>query len=602
MADRVEHYVRLLDVYRDMGEITEATYRNAKAWLTQPEYAEYRERVFELIRPVPLIDAFYQLIPFGTGGRRGRVGVGSNRLNKRTIGESAQGVAAYIKKQDADGSLAERGVVIARDVRPSSEEFARLTAEVIAANGIKVYLFDGPRSTPLLSFAVRHLHTIAGVVITASHNPPTDNGFKAYWEDGGQMVAPHDKAVLEEVANVGAIERIDLEEAQRAGLIETLDDRVDRAYLEMVRRDYDVCAERDACIVYSPLHGTGVTIVPPALEALGFADVHMPPAQVEMNGRFPTVRDNYPNPEIPAAMDLAVALGRQVNADVVMASDPDADRVGVFVPDGQGDFVYLTGNTVGAMMLEFLLARLRENDRLPAKGYVLTTLVSTKLVRKIGEAYGVEVVDDLLVGFKNMAADILQREENGLDPALMLFSFEESIGYMRSHEVRDKDSAAGACLLAQLAAWCKAHGMSLLDFRKRLYATYGYFKESQFSVFLEGEAGAEQMRYLMDQLRNHPPARIAGYTVYAIVDRLNATRRVIATGKMEKAGPETSNVLIFELSADGLTSLAIRPSGTEPKIKHYIAHAGAAKEKATVDETVALLEAEIKRIEREIIA
>ncbi|HPM76430.1 MAG TPA: phospho-sugar mutase [bacterium] len=602
MADRVEHYLRLLDVYRDMGEITEVTYRNAKAWLTQPEYAEYRERVCELIRPVPLIDAFYQLIPFGTGGRRGRVGVGSNRLNKRTIGESAQGVAAYIKKQDADGTLAERGVVIARDVRPSSAEFARLTAEVIAANGIKVYLFDGPRSTPLLSFAVRHLHTIAGVVITASHNPPSDNGFKAYWEDGGQMVAPHDKAVLEEVARVGAIERMDLEEAQRAGLVEMLDDRVDRAYLAMVRRDYDVCAERDARIVYSPLHGAGVTIVPPALEALGFADVHLPPAQVEMNGQFPTVRDNYPNPEIPAAMDLAVALGRQVNADVVMASDPDADRVGVFAPDGQGGFVYLTGNTVGAMMLEFLLGRLREQDRLPAKGYVLTTLVSTKLVRKICEAYGVEVVDDLLVGFKNMAAEILQREEKGLDPALMLFSFEESIGYMRSHEVRDKDSAAGACLLAQLAAWGKARGMSLVDFRERLYAKYGYFKESQFSVFLEGESGAEQMRYLMDRLRNHPPAQIAGYAVHAIVDRLTATRRVLATGAVEKTGLETSNVLVFELSADGLTNLAIRPSGTEPKIKHYIAHAGAAKEKATVDETVARLEAEIKRIEHEIIA
>jgi len=602
MDERIAHYLKILDFYLEVGEIDRQTYDNAKTWLTEKQYGDFHEGVMDLIRPTPLIDAFYQIIPFGTGGRRGTVGVGSNRMNTRTVGESAQGLAATIREQDADGSLAARGVVVAHDVRLSSEEFTRITASVLAANGVKVFLFDGPRSTPLLSFAVRYLNCIAGVVVTASHNPPSDNGFKAYWEDGGQVVAPHDKAILEQVKKVEQIEAMDLEAAKSKGLVETLDDRIDRAYFEMVKRDYVVCDERKATIVFSPLHGTGLTVVPPALKAVGFTDVHMPPEQIKMDGSFPTVPKNYPNPEMPEAMQQAVLLGKQVGADIVTASDPDADRLGVFVPDGTGEFVYLTGNTFGAMLVDFVLERLHEQNILPEKAYVLTTMVSSRSIRKICEAYGVDVVDDLLVGFKNIAYEILRREGEGIPGEAMVFSFEESIGYMAGHLVRDKDSGAAAVVGAQMTAWCKAQGMTLLDRLHQMQEKYGYFKEEQFSVFLKGEAGAEQMSYLMDQFRTNPPKEIAGFKVHAIVDRQTAKRTVTATGESENISPITSNVLVFELSADGLTRVSIRPSGTEPKIKHYIAHWGELKEKATVDQTAADLIDAVRKMEQEILA
>jgi phosphomannomutase len=602
MNERVEHYLRLLEFYRESGEISETTYRNAKAWLTDPAYGEFQSQVIELLRPTPLIDAFYQLIPFGTGGRRGLVGVGANRMNVRTVGEGAQGMATYILREDKDGSLRKRGVVVAGDVRPSTVEFVRVTAEIFAGNGIKVFLFDGPRSTPLLSFAVRFLRTIAGAIVTASHNPPSDNGFKAYWEDGGQVVEPHDRRIMEEVDRVKEIKRLDLDAAKKRGLVEMLDDRVDRAYVAMAVKHYVVSAERDATIVYSPLHGTGVTFVPAALQAAGFAKVHMPPEQTKMDGGFPSVPKNYPNPEIPVVMDTAIALGKQVKADIVMASDPDADRLGVAAPDGKGGFVYLTGNVVGALLLDFILERRKEAGTLPRTAYALTTLVSTKLVRRIGEAYGVEVVDDLLVGFKNMAAEILRREQAGQDPRDMVFSFEESIGYMVSHDVRDKDSGAAALVGAQLAAWCKAHGLTILDRLEQLYRRYGYYRETQFSVFLEGEAGAERMDYLMDQLRQNPPREIAGRKVIAVVDRKAGARTLFATGAVEKFDKPKSNVLAFVLSANGETHVTIRPSGTEPKIKHYLAHAGQWSSRAEVDAVLTELERDTKRLENEILA
>ncbi|NLH51060.1 MAG: phospho-sugar mutase [Myxococcales bacterium] len=602
MNERIAHYLKILDFLREVGEITPDTYHNASTWLTDPEYEEFQAGVLDLIRPTPLIDAFYQIIPFGTGGRRGTVGVGANRMNARTVGESAAGVAAYIKSLDRDGSLARRGVVVAHDVRLSSPEFTRITAEVIAAAGIKVYLFDGPRTTPLLSFAVRLLKTIAGVVVTASHNPPQDNGFKAYWEDGGQVVAPHDKAILEMVRQVKKLDRLDLDQAKAAGLVEVLDDRVDRAYLEMIRRDAIFCDERAATLVYSPLHGAGFTNVPPALKAAGFDAVQMPEAQTVPDGRFPTVVNNYPNPEVPAAMDAAVQLGRRIEADLVMASDPDADRLGIFVPKPDGTFAYLTGNQFQAVMLEFILARRQEQGRLPADAYVLTTLVTTKLLRAIAEKFGVEIVDHLLVGFKNIAAVIHEREEKGQPPHSLVFACEESIGYMVSPEVRDKDSGAAAVTAAQMAAYYKARGESLWERLQRVYATYGYFSDTSFSVFLEGEAGAEKMRKLMDALRDRPPAAIAGLSVTAVIDRQRDTEWRAATGEKKSLGLDRSNVLVFVLGDSGLDAVTVRPSGTEPKIKHYIAYHGDYAQRDAVDEKAAAIAADIKRIENEILA
>jgi len=601
MDERSRHYQRLLDFYRECGEINEETYRNALTWLTDPEYADFHDQLLEVLRPTPLIDAFYQFIPFGTGGRRGTVGVGSNRMNARTVGESAQGLAVYIKSQDPDGSAARRGVVVACDVRLSSAEFTKITAEVLAGNGVKVWLFDGPRSTPLLSFAVRYLKTQAGAVITASHNPPSDNGFKAYWEDGGQVVAPHDRGIMEEVGKVRKINRMPLEEAKIKGLVEVLDDRVDRAYLEKVEKDLAFCAERNACIVYSPLHGTGLTIVPPAFKVLGFENVHLPQNQIAMDGSFPSVPKNYPNPEVPAAMTEAVRLGQQVRADIVLASDPDADRLGVFVPSGNDQFVYLTGNVFQAMMLYFVLSRRKEQKRIPPNAYVLTTQVTTKLIRRICESFGVEVTDDLLVGFKNIAAEMRTREQKGQPASSLMFSCEESIGYMLLPEVRDKDSAAAAVTAGQMAAWCKARGLTLLQYLDQLYAQYGYFKEAQFSVFLEGEAGADRMKRLMDELRTHPPAHIAGLPVLAITDRQADTRRDVKSAAVQTLDKPKSNVLAYSLADGDLTSVTIRPSGTEPKIKHYIAHYGPNTNRAAVDQMAAKLEAEVKRIEQEIL-
>jgi phosphomannomutase len=601
MADDANRYVKVLDALRDAGAINDETCRRAVKWMTDPDYAEFRGGVVDLLRPTPLIDAFYQIIPFGTGGRRGLVGVGSNRMNARTIGESAQGLAAYIKSQDRDGSYARRGVVVACDVRLSSAEFARITAETLAAAGLHVYLFDGPRATPLLSFAVRNLHAIAGAVITASHNPPSDNGFKAYWEDGGQMVAPHDGAVLEEVARVAKIGRLPLKEAIEKGLVEILDDRVDRAYVAMSCRDLPLCDERDVTIVYSPLHGTGVTVVPPVLAALGFKDVRLPPQQAAMDGHFPTVPRNYPNPEMPAVLDIAIALAKEIGGDLAIASDPDADRLGVAAPDGRGNFAHLTGNEVQALLLDFVLTRRRERGALPADAYVLTTQVTTRMLRRIAAAHGVEIVDDLLVGFKNIAAEIHRREMAGQPPTSMVMACEESIGYMLTAEVRDKDSGAGAAGVAQLAAYWKARGKTLLQAQAELWAKFGYFVDRQFSVFLEGEAGAEQMRKLMDDLRREPPRSIAGLATTAVVDRETDTHWDLKTGVKKPLGLERSNVLAFVLGDDGLSSVTIRPSGTEPKIKHYIAHHGDFAARAQVDQDAARVEADMKRIEQELL-
>lgn len=565
--------LRLLKVYREQGEISEDTYKNVRKWLTRPEYAPWRDQVMAMIRPVALNDAFYRIIPFGTGGRRGTVGVGTNRINERTIAESAQGLANHILRCDRDGALKKRGVIIGYDVRPTSEAFAAITAEVIAASGIQVHLFDGPRPTPMLSFAIRRLGCVAGVIITASHNPPSDNGFKAYWEDGGQLVPPTDKQVLDQVRRVRTIARMPLAEARKKRCVKKVLARVDEAYFADLKR-LAVARERSATVVYSPLHGTGAVSIPRALADLGFKRVHMPAPQVIMDGTFPTIQDNYPNPEVPAAMRSAVELGAQVQADIVMASDPDADRLGVFAPDRKGGFVYLTGNQVGAMLCHFVLDRLRISRRMPPKPFIITTLVSTRMTRAIAASFGVELIDDLLVGFKWMAQVLDRRERRGDDMANFVFAFEESIGFLRGASVRDKDAAAGASTAAQLAAWCRARRMTLLDYLDSLYAKYGYFREAQYAKFLRGSAGSILTDRLMASLRQSPPAAIGGLKVHAVIDRQSGLRRQMATGKTTVVSGATGNVLVFELDREGYSSVTVRPSGTEPKVKHYVAAYG----------------------------
>lgn len=562
--------LRLLKAYLDLGEISPQTYKNARKWLTNPQFSEYQDEVMKVIRPSSLNDAFYQLIPFGTGGRRGIVGVGTNRMNPRTIAESAQGLANHILKVDKDGSLKKRGVVIGFDVRNTSLEFSQITAEVLAAAKIKVYLFNAPRPTPVISFAIRHLGCVAGAIITASHNPPTDNGFKAYWEDGGQVVPPNDKLILAHVKKVKNVVRMPMVKAKKIGLVQIIGKKVDNAYFKKVAT-FELTKPRNAVIVYSPLHGTGAVTIPRALAEMGFKKVFMPENQVTMDGNFPTVANNYPNPEMPAAMDVAVKLGKKVKADIVMASDPDGDRVGFFAPDHNGKYVNLTGNQMGAMLCNYICESMTKSKTMPKNPIILTTLVSTRMARAIGESYGVKVIDDLLVGFKWMAMVMHQHEKAGKDTKGFIFGFEESIGYLRGDFARDKDSAAGAITAAQLAAYCRSKKITLLDYLDSLYEKFGYFKEMQFSKFLRGSAGAAMMDKLMETLRDNPPKHIGGKKVFTVIDRLFGKSLDVKSGAVSQVPGEKSNVLVYVLDKEGYTSVTVRPSGTEPKLKHYMA-------------------------------
>ncbi|MBZ0272766.1 phospho-sugar mutase [bacterium] len=562
--------LRLLELHRELGEIDDAAYENAKRWLSDPAYRKYRADVADLLRPTDLVDSFYRIIPFGTGGRRGPVGVGPNRINERTIGESAQGLARYILDVDTGGKLAKRGVAIAYDVRPQSRKFAEISARVLAANGVRVHLFDTPRPTPLLSFAVRQRKCVSGIVITASHNPPTDNGFKAYWDDGGQVVPPHDTEILKRVMAVGEVKTMPLAAARQAGLVRTIGKEIDKAYLDRLPKDLWLCDERDVRIVYTPLHGTGVTIIPRALVAMGFRDVIVPGEQATMDGTFPTVPRNYPNPEEPPAMKAAVDLAREKGAFLVLASDPDADRVGCMARERDGSFSYISGNKMGAAMLHFVLASLAERGEMPKAPFTLTTLVSTQLARAIAGRYRTKIKDDLLVGFKYVAEYLAGAEAGGKMDGFV-FAFEESIGFLRGPHVRDKDAAAAAVTLAQLGARLVATDRTLSEYLDEIYANFGYFVEEQFSVFLTGANGHQKMEKIMSALRSSPPQKIADMKVRAVIDRKTGTMRDLSTGKTRKIKGAKGDVMQFWFDDEGRTRVTVRPSGTEPKIKHYAA-------------------------------
>jgi phosphoglucomutase len=563
-----ETALSILEILHQSGDIDDVTYANAQRWLRDTEYKSYRKDVTAMLRPQELIDSFYTAVPFGTGGRRGTVGAGTNRINERTIGESAQGLAQYILAADPFGAYAKKGVAIAYDVRPHSKNFAKMCAGVLAANGVRVFLFEGPRSTPELSFAVRHLECVSGIVITASHNPPTDNGFKAYWMDGGQVVAPHDTGIMEQVMAVNVIKKISVSKGEKDGLIKIIGSEVDDAYMALFPKELWLCDERLAKIVYSPLHGTGLTFVPRALAEMGFTDVVMPADQMKMDGTFPTVPNNYPNPEMPIAMEKAVALAKKVGADIVLASDPDGDRMGVFAPDGKGDYRNLSGNQVGAAMCHFTLSMLKERKEMPKGPFVLTTLVSTQMTRAICKSFRVRIVDDLLVGFKNMAFEMAKAEEKGKIDGFV-FAFEESIGFLRGSFVRDKDAASAAVTCAQMVAHLKDDGKTVLDYLDELYTRYGYFAEDQLSVFLYGADGMHKMARIMEALRAKPPREIAGMKVLKVIDRQSGKQADPATGKDATIKGVKGDVMQFWFDEEGKNRLTVRPSGTEPKIKHY---------------------------------
>ena len=548
-------------------------------WLNDKNIDETtKEELKSLSDDKEIEDRFYKELEFGTAGLRGIIGAGSNRMNKYTVGKATQGLSNYIIKQKGEN----RGVAIAYDSRRKSDEFSKYAALVLNANGIKTYLFDSLRPTPELSYAVRKLGCIAGIVVTASHNPPEYNGYKVYWEDGAQIVSPIDKGIIDEVnaiSDFGMIKTMDIEEAKQKDLYHIIKPEIDDCYIEELKKlvlNPEAIKEQaeHLKIVYTPLHGTGNVPVQRILKELGFKQVFIVKEQELPNGEFPTV--SYPNPEDPKAFTLALELAKKVDADVVLANDPDADRLGVYVKDTlSGEYIQFNGNMTGNLLAEYILSQKKEKNLLPDNGAVIKTIVSSNLTDAISKYYGVKLFSTL-TGFKNIAKIIRDFEQNNSYDCL--FSYEESYGCIIGTHARDKDGIVAVMAVCEAAAYYKKQGLTLWDQMINIYKKYGYYKESQISITLKGSEGAEQIKKMMENMRNNPPLTIGEYTVKSVGDYDKQIIKNIETGKTENTNLPKSNVLYYDLDKNAWC--CVRPSGTEPKIKFYIGVCGTSIEDA----------------------
>ncbi|WP_188506111.1 phospho-sugar mutase [Parapedobacter pyrenivorans] len=534
----------------------------AEAWMRTPydeETIKSVKQLFDSEQYTELTDSFYKDLEFGTGGLRGIMGVGTNRMNKYTIGRATQGLSNYLLKTYPGQEVK---AAISYDSRNNSKAFARLVADVFSANGIKVYLFAELRPTPHLSFAVRHLQCQAGVMLTASHNPKEYNGYKAYWNDGGQLVPPHDKNVIKEVYAIEAPNEINF--GPVAENITLLGKELDDAYLDAIAkltlRPDVVSRQNDLKIVFSPIHGTGVTLVPPALQRWGFTNVHVVEAQATPDGNFPTVV--YPNPEEEEAMSLAVQDGQRIGADVLFATDPDADRVGAATKNTQGEYQLLNGNQIGSLLVNYVLSAKKEQGDLRPDDYVVKTIVTTNLIAEIAKQYGVTYYDTL-TGFKYIGELITGKDGQGR----FLVGGEESYGYLVGELVRDKDAVVSAVFIAEMTAYYKDQGKSLFDALIDLYVQHGYYKEKLVSLTKTGKAGAEEIKAMMERLRSNPPQTLGGIDVAEIKDYERSESYNLKTGERSVINLPKSDVLQF-ITVDG-DVISARPSGTEPKIKFY---------------------------------
>ena len=541
--------------------IDEKILDRAKAWLSEDFDPQTRIRVEDLIinNPQELVDSFYQDLEFGTGGLRGVMGVGTNRMNEYTVGMATQGLANYLKKIFQGQQIK---VAIAHDSRNNSPYFARITAEVFSGNGIHVYLFNALRPTPELSFAIRYLGCQSGIVITASHNPPEYNGYKAYWEDGSQLIPPHDKNVIAEVQKIKSIAEVRFK--GKADGIEMIGDIVDLAYLNKVQQlslsPEAIRKHKNLRIVYTPLHGTGSTLVPECLKMFGFENVEVVAEQATADGNFPTVKS--PNPEEPAALALAIKQAEETGAQLVMATDPDADRVGVAVRDLAGKFILLNGNQTAALLTYYLLVKWKEKKKLKGNEYIVKTIVTSEILKDIADKFGVECYD-VLTGFK-WIAEIIRLNEG---KKTYIGGGEESYGYLAGDFVRDKDAISSCALVAETAAWAAMKGKTPYELLIDIYLEFGYYKESLISVVRKGKSGSEEIKKMMNDYRNNPPKSINGSAVVMIKDYLNLQSKDLRSGEEGKINLPKSNVLQFFLEDD--SKISIRPSGTEPKIKFY---------------------------------
>ncbi len=552
-----------------------------KKWCESPEFDEETKKELLAIKDdeKEIEDRFYKELEFGTAGLRGVIGAGTNRMNQYTVGKATQGLANYILEQGTES----KGVAISYDSRKMSKEFSMQTALILCANGIKTYLFKSLRPVPELSFAIRELKCTAGIMITASHNPPKYNGYKVYWDDGAQIVSPRDKDIIAKVRAVESfseIKQISEEEAKNKGLLNFVGTEMDDKYIEKLKSlilNPEIVKEqgKKLKVVYTPLHGTGNMVAERLLKEIGIENLYVVPEQKEPDGNFPTV--DYPNPEDPKAFKLALELAKKVDADVVLATDPDADRLGIFAKDTKtGEYKNYTGNMSALLIAEYRISQMKEKGILPKNGMMITTIVSSNLTKAIGEYYGLEVFE-VLTGFKNIGAVMRKAEEN--KDKEYVFGFEESYGCLIGDYARDKDGIAAVMALCEAACYYQSKGMTLWDQMIAIYEKYGYYKETQVSIVREGAEGAEEIKQIMTNTRNKDIEKIGDYKVLTFkdIDKDYVKNRI--TGEESKSGLPKSNVLYYELEDNNWC--CIRPSGTEPKIKLYMGVKGKTDEEAS---------------------
>jgi len=557
-------YYLLNIIIMENNELIKQCTEKAQTWLTAAYDAETQAEVKAMLEnpdKTDLIDAFYKDLEFGTGGLRGIMGAGSNRMNIYTVGAATQGLANYLNKCFAGKK--DISVVVGHDCRNNSRKFAEISADIFTANGIKVYLFEDMRPTPEMSFAIRHLGCQSGINITASHNPKEYNGYKAYWEDGAQVLAPHDKGIIDEVNKITSVSEIKFQGNKE--LIQIVGKEIDDEYLRQVHTlsiDPEVIQrQKDLKIVYTPIHGTGMTLIPQSLKLWGFENVHCVAEQMVKSGDFPTVVS--PNPENAEALTLAIKLAKEIDADIVMASDPDADRVGMACKDSKGEWVLINGNQTCLIFLYYIIKNRIAMGKMKGNEFIVKTIVTTELIKKVADKNHIKMLD-CYTGFKWIAREIRLREGQ----EQYIGGGEESYGFLAEDFVRDKDAVSACSLLAEICAWAKDQGKTLYDVLMEIYVEYGFSLEVTVNVVKPGKTGADEIKAMMDNFRACPPKELGGSEVVLVKDykTLKATDN---TGKATDLDmPETSNVLQF-FTADG-TKVSVRPSGTEPKIKFYM--------------------------------
>lgn len=574
-----------------LAQVTE----KANKWLGAEYDEETRAAVKAMLEnddKTELIESFYKDLEFGTGGLRGIMGAGSNRMNIYTVGAATQGLSNYLKVAFAD--LPEIKVVVGHDVRNNSRKFAEIVADIFSANGIKVYLFDSCRPTPEISFAIRHLGCQSGVIITASHNPKEYNGYKAYWNDGAQMIAPHDVNTIKYVNEVTDVKDIKFQGDKSK--IEIIGENIDKVYLDKIKTlslsPEAIQKHHDMKIVYTPIHGTGMKLIPRSLRNFGFTNIIGVPEQEVESGDFPTVAS--PNPEEPSAMAMGIAKAKETGAEIVMASDPDADRIGVVIRDNNGEYVLINGNQIALIFLNYLMTRNAELGKLTGKEYIVKTIVTTETIKSIADAQHIKMYD-CYTGFKWIAN--IMRENEG--KARYLGGGEESYGFLVEDFVRDKDSVSAISIMAEIAAWAKEKGLNMIEMLQDIYLKYGFSREKGISLVRKGKSGAEEIAAIMKQFRENPPKELAGSKISIIKDYQTLKQTNALTGETSDLEmPVTSNVLQY--FTEDRTKVSIRPSGTEPKIKFYIEVHGEMKSAADYDDANRKADEKIETIKKEL--